>query len=271
MQYSQIKEANLIVQKDMDKIKSALKGHKIQLILFGSYSKGEGGFRDGKPINDYDLLLLADDPVEVIDIINGLDLETKADVQWMTKDLLKNLKCTQQWYEIAETGKAIVGNMPKLPEWEPYDIPYSDGLSSLEKRATSMILAKYEMLKGNDCDWDKVMTQIGKMIIALGDIILIKRGSFSPSYRTRALLLGRDPISAMYTTAVSHKLLGVPDLSKDKLWELWNMTRNYYLNYVTDNKLRLPIGEAMLAIDETTSIELLKEVLIKLGSEGWLE
>ena len=276
--FSQNEEANEIVDIDMlkisDAVGSSIDNFNISVILFGSYCKGEGGFVDGKLVNDYDLLLITDTKKEaddITEIILELGLQNKADIQWTTNEKIKNLPCTQQWYEIAKSGIAIDGEMPEFPDWEAFDIPYSDAIQSLEKRATSMILGKYEMLKGDDCNWDKVMTQIGKMIIALGDAILIKRGMFSPSYRTRALMLGQDNISQMYTTAVSHKLLGTPDLNKDGIWELWNMTRNYYLSYVTINKLRLPIGEAMLSIDETTPQDTLKEILVNLGSEGWLE
>ena len=108
--FSQNEEANEIVDIDMlkisDAVGSSIDNFNISVILFGSYCKGEGGFVDGKLVNDYDLLLITDTKKEaddITEIILELGLQNKADIQWTTNEKIKNLPCTQQVYEIAKS------------------------------------------------------------------------------------------------------------------------------------------------------------------------
>jgi len=271
--FTQQNDKEDIIIIDIAKISEEL-AEEETVALFGSYAKGEGGLLDGKPVNDYDLIIYTEDREDFEKIayrIGSLGLNNLPEMHHLKPSEIENLKCTQQWYEASIDLMMLSGKKAiPFPYWEAHDIPYLDAINSLERRAVSMLIAKHEMLKGEDTDWNKVMGQIGKMVIALGDAILIKRGVFNTSYRTRALMLGQDDISELYNTAVSYKLLSLPDLSKDKIWEYWNITRNYYYRYVKENQIPINVGNALLAIDETISKDKLKELIIKLNAGSWL-
>ena len=153
--------------------------------------------------------------------------------------------------------------------WEPYEIPYTDAINSLERRSISMIVAKHEMGKEKP-DTRKITEQIAKMIIALGDAVLIKRGQFHPKYSIRSLMLKSDPISEMYSLMVATKLTGLPEFSIDSLWQLWNEARNMLREYLAVNGIGLVMGEALLAISERTTQDQLADILKKVGAEKWI-
>jgi len=51
MSYTVLPEGNLVISKDMDRVREVLKGTNVTAVLFGSYGRGEGAFIDGKPRN----------------------------------------------------------------------------------------------------------------------------------------------------------------------------------------------------------------------------
>lgn len=281
--YSQQREINEIVTKDMETIKEVARNSKhfdtenMSLVLFGSYGRGEGGGINGKPVNDYDLLLVGGNE-EIRREIEALDLAVPAEVHMV--DSLDGVECTQQWFEIAHASTHLIGTpfrvdfsglriQELLPDWEAWDIPYADAVNSIDRRVVSMLVGKYEMMKDAP-DWHKVLTQIGKMIFALGDAQLIKRGEFAPSYRTRALMLFQDEIAPLYTLATSFKILGTPHLSSDQIWGLWMQVQGMTRTYVLENELRTQFGELLFAMDESVSHSDLKQILVNLGAEKWL-
>lgn len=268
MNYTVIPEGNLVVQKDIDKIKKVLGKTKITAVLFGSYGRGEGAFINGKPRNDYDLLINSLEPEIAIEL-EKLQLTTLLEVHQEHITKPDDVLCTQQWYEIKYGSKLINGKPLNLPQWQPYEIPYADAVNSLNRRVASMILGKYEMMKDKP-DYREVAEQIVKGIIALGDAQLIKRGEFHHLYTVRSLMLIPDEIGRLYQTAVSIKLLDQPQLNPDELWQLWEETRARYRQYIVDNQLKLPNGELLIAISERHDKETIKKVLVELGAEKWL-
>ncbi|OGI38888.1 MAG: hypothetical protein A2612_01540 [Candidatus Moranbacteria bacterium RIFOXYD1_FULL_44_12] len=268
MSYTVLPEGNLVISKDMDRVREVLKGTNVTAVLFGSYGRGEGAFIDGKPRNDYDLLINSFEP-ELKAKLEKLQLTTLLEVhqQYITNP--SDISCTQQWYEIKYGSKLINGKPLGLPDWQAYEIPYADAVNSINRRSVSMILGKYEMMK-EDPDYRKVAEQIVKGIIALGDAQLIKRGEFHHLYTVRSLMLIPDEIGRLYQTAVSIKLLNQPQLNPDELWQLWEETRARYRQYIVDNSLRVPNGELLINITERHDKETIKKVLIELGAGQWL-
>lgn len=268
--YSQQEEINKIVEQDMEKLEYVLllsKDFKMvgtTVKLFGSYGRGEGGGIEGKPVNDYDILVV-NGSEKLKEELESLELSVPVEVH------LEKIptSCTQQWYEISKASHHLAGTKVELPEWEPWDIPYSDAINSIDRRVASMLVGKYEMMK-KEPDWHKALTQICKMIFALGDATLIKRGQFAPSYRTRSLMLMQDPISNLYQLATSFKILGTPHLSSDRIWALWGQVQGMVRSYLIDNELRTQFGDLLGAIDESVKSEDLKSILVKMGSEKWL-
>lgn len=270
--YSQVKDADPIIEEHLEQIIRTAIEHEdwdentMSLYLFGSYGKGEGGFVSGNPVNDYDIGLF-NGTNKIKESIEKLKLPVKVEV-WMIPNKLPD---SQQKFELIYgsiflEGKDVVSEM----EMESYDIPYEDAISSLNKRVLSMLVGKYEMSK-EDPDWSKVMTQIGKMILALGDIVLIKRGQFSPSYRTRMVMLNDDTIFPFYTLAVYHKLFGLDNLNPDELWNLWNQVRQYFREYVINNQIKTDFSDMLCNFDERIERDTLGSLLEVLGvDKEWL-
>ncbi len=264
--YSQVNGADEVIQEHLNKIMNATGKKKFEsLVLFGAYGKGEGGFVNGEPVNDYDILLVGGSKT-LAKAIGKVELPIKVEVTHFDK--LPTI-CNQQMYEIKYGSTHLLGKRLELPEWEPYDISYADAILSLDKRVLSMLVGKYEMMK-EEPDYRKVSTQVGKMIIALGDAILIKRGHFSPSYRTRALMLNQDAIRDLYYFAVEFKLLGTPELNPDQVWALWNEARATFRNYIIENQVTTDYGEMLINFDERIEPDTFKSLLEALGAGDWL-
>lgn len=257
---------NEIVEEDMKMIAHAMQGETFDsLVLFGAFGKGEGCVIDGIPRNDYDLLIVRPSQ-HAIETLSKIPVKTMVEIM-VVMDTPKD--CTQQWYEIKYGSHLIAGKPLMLPDWKPYDIPFQDAVNSLEKRAISMILGKYEMMKERP-EWRKVVEQICKGIIAVGDAQLIRRGDFHPSYAMRSIMLMDDEVGKMYQLAVAMKTRNFPEPDQDQIWELWNSTRSLMRTYMIENRIGSEVAELLFAINERHSQDQLKQVLIQLGAEKWL-
>ena len=263
-----------IVQKDIDRISLSSFGKSRKangLILFGAFGRGEGLVLNGVPRNDYDLLLV-NGTIQEKGQIEELELKCFPEVHLVSESDINNAIPTQQWFEIKYASQRLWGDfipMEHLPDWEPYEIPFGDAINSLERRAVSMIIAKYEMGKEKP-DFRKVTEQIAKMQIALGDAILIKRGQFHPKYAIRNLMLQGDTIGPDYNLAVSTKITGSPELNPDQQWAWWQQCRNRFREYINENQIKLVIGDALEAITDRVTQEQLADLIKKLGAEKWM-
>lgn len=269
MKYATTPGGDEIVRRDLKVIKAAAKqGEFTSLVLFGAFGKGEGLVWEKKPRNDYDILIV--DPDEkAMKALSQLELGCIVEVHRVTSKELKEAKPTQFWFEIAHASTLLAGKPLLLPNWKPWEIPYQDAITSLNKRCISMLVGKYEMGKEN-ADLRKVLEQIDKAIIALGDAMLIKRGQFHPKYSMRSLMLSSDEISGLYQLAVSTKILGFPDLARDQIWDMWHRTRQIMREYITFNQINVSFSEILFSVTDRTTQEELKESLTRLGAERWI-
>jgi len=262
MQYTPTLEGDRIVQEDLNKILEAVKGKNFEsLVLYGAYGKGEGCIYEGKPRNDYDLLLVGGDR-GVERAIERVKTAVVNEV-WHIPSL-SGVSCSQKWYEIKYGSKLLAGKPLDLPDWEAWEIPFADAVESINNRCISMILGKYEMMKENP-NWRTAVEQTCKGLISIGDAILIRRGEFHPLYSVRALMLTGDEIGKIYKEAVSVKIFNRPDLNPDQIWQFWQNTKAIMRDFVLNNKLQVPNIEVLLAITERTTKEQIEEFLTKAG------
>ena len=258
-----------VIRQDLEKIIRAVRGMEFEsLVLFGAYGKGEGCLIDGKPRNDYDLLLVGGKS-RVAKKIERAKTLVKAEVWHVLPVDVREAGCSQQWFEIKYGSQLLAGKPLDLPEWQPWEIPFADAINSIDRRCVSMILGKYEMMKEKP-DWRKVVEQICKGLISIGDAILIRRGEFHPLYTVRAAMLAEDEIGSLYQKAVSIKIYNRPVLNPDQTWHFWYRVRNLMREFVLANRIKLAFGEALFSIDERTEKEKLEALLKEMGAEKWL-
>jgi len=260
-----------MLKDDIIKIKEAAgEGEFQSLVLFGAYGKDEGYLVDDRPSNDLDILVV-DGNKQTISRLRSLRASLPLDILAVSQADLKDITPTQMWWEIKYGSKLLSGWDLELPNWNPWDIPYWDAIMSLDRRCLSMILGKYELMQDKP-DYRKVTEQICKMVIALGDAVLIKRGQFHHLLARRSLMLCQDEINSTYQLAVSMKVTGWPEMNPDQLWHLWHETSKRFRNYVTINQLNVPKADALLSITDRTTAEELKEMFTGLGGEEkWLK
>lgn len=268
MRYTILPEGDKIVQQDVDKIQAVLSQSKVTAYLFGSYGRGEGALINGKPTNDYDLYINSFEP-DIVQELQKLQLATFLEVHTGYITNPADMQATQQLYEMRYGSHLLNGKPLAFPDWQPYEIPFADAANSLNRRAVSLIVGKYELMK-DEPNLRKVSEQLAKGIIALGDATLIKRGEFHHLYSIRSLMLQSDEIGKLYSLMTSIKLLDEPKLNPDELWQLWIETRHRYRQYVTDNALKLQNVEFLLAINERHNKDTIKQLLEQLGAADWI-
>lgn len=265
MKYTLTNYGDTIVQKDMDLIVAALGPLDPEyVVLFGSYGKGEGAIIDGKPRNDYDILV----PPQIADVSRNA-LEGMCSIPVEVHALPEGGPCTQQLYEIRYASTLLSGTMPDIFAMEPHDIPYSDAVESINKRIVSLIIGKHEIMKEAP-DYRKAAEQIIKAIIAVGDATLIKRGEFHPSYFARAILLDGDELGGLYRMAVSVKVVGRPVLDPDQLWALWWEAKGLVRAYCMENSIKPPFYDALLNTTDETTQEDIAGAITAMGGGAWL-
>jgi hypothetical protein len=268
MKYTHTLEGDRVVKKDMEQIINTAKQADWEtLVLYGAFGKGEGLVLNGVPRNDYDILMVGGKK-PIVKKLESLDLGCEVEVLNLARACVRDVYINQQWYEIKYGSQLLAGKPLVLPDWEIYEIPYEDAISSLDKRCSSMLIGKYEMMKSQP-DKRKVLEQICKMIIAIGDATLIKRGVFNHLYSVRSLMLSKDTIGQLYQLAVSIKTLGYPDITTDGAWKLWHTARSTFREYVVNNQIFVPKADLLLAITDRTTKKELKEIIKKIGAERW--
>jgi predicted nucleotidyltransferase len=257
------------MKDDLKKIIDAAlpKGFKT-LALFGSYAKGEGYLLNGHPVNDLDLLLVDSTP-EQETRFRGITASVPLEFLLISSQELAKVAPTQMWWEISYANQLILGDPLNLPKWNQWEIPYWDAVQSLNKRVVSLIIGKHELMKENP-DYLKVRSQIGKMIIALGDAVLIKRGQFDYRYAVRSHMLMHDDIGDLYRLAVSWKLLNWPETDPDQLWVIWNAVKDRTRDYITHKQLNVLNLDALLEVTETKTPDEVANIIKLLNAEKWI-
>lgn len=269
MKYTLTEEGDKIVQRDLDKVIAVAKQYDVgSLVLFGAYGKGEGAIIDGNPRNDYDFLVIdVGDITHFSEAIHELDLQVKPELHIATSS--QDILCTQQSFEIKYGSQVLYGDKLDLPDWQAYDIPFTDAINSLDRRIVSLLIGKHEIMKEAP-DLRMATEQIIKAIIAVGDAILIRRGEFHHSYFVRALMLDADDIGELYQMAVAMKILGRPILNPDQVWSLWWSAKVTMRDFCMEVGIKPGYLDVLLGISDQTSKEELAEAVRTLGGGGWL-
>ena len=186
------------------------------LVLTGGFSRGEGTVRDGRPINDYDLIAIrgrpgGDDLYRRLshELTEAVGLEVDLMPIWRKR--LSRVGRKLFWLDVALGGQVIAGNvgiLRELPAMTARDLPRQEAARLLGNRAAGLLLA----LPGPTApvDAQQVELQSAKAVLAALDASLIHRGVYAPRLRDRLSLCEGHPHHATFAAAVEWKLGGPP-------------------------------------------------------------
>jgi predicted nucleotidyltransferase len=203
------------------------------IFLVGGYGRGEGGILEGaagpEPFNDYDLLAVFDRLGRPLRQRLGRRLRALApelravagvpvDVGIEDRRGLLAAPASVLWYEIA-TGHRLLWGVGDIafPRYDPARLPLDEAILLLTNRGSSMLLREVEREEGRVAGppSSAEVTDAMKLVLAWGDALLLRAGSYTCSYQARREDLRRlrgpsgpfpAELRALYEEAIEFKL-----------------------------------------------------------------
>ena len=210
-------EARARISEDLDliaRIVASADPAMQALVLTGGFSRGEGTVRDGKPVNDYDLIAIrgrpgGDDLYRRLahELTEAVGIEVDLMPMWRRR--LSRVGRKLFWLDVALGGQVLAGNvglLRELPAMTAADLPVQEGARLLGNRAAGLLLA----LPGPDHapDPHQVELQSAKAVLAAMDATLLHQGHYAARLRDRLSLCRDHPHHATFAAAVEWKLRG---------------------------------------------------------------
>ena len=219
--------ARLRISEDLDliaRVVAAADPAMSALVLTGGFSRGEGTVRDGRPVNDYDLISIrtrpgGDDLYRRLahELTESVSLEVDLMPVWRRR--LPRIGRKLFWLDVALGGQVIAGNvgvLRELPAMSAADLPPQECARLLGNRAAGLLLA----LPGPDLppDPQQVDLQAAKAVLAAMDATLLHRRQYAARLRDRLSMCSDHPHHATFAAAVEWKLRG--SLARSRVgWE----------------------------------------------------
>lgn len=208
-------EARARIRSDLEKIVAGCVTADpglVALVLTGGFSRGEGTFRDGAPVNDYDLVAIRARPGGgaryrriAASLTQQIGLEVDLLPVWRGR--LGHVGRKLFWLDLRLGGRAIHGDpaiLRALPAFGPRELAPGEAARLLGNRAAGLILAL--PAPGEAADPRMVALQSAKAAIAAMDASLLHQGLYAPRLRERLALAKELPDAGIYATAVDWKL-----------------------------------------------------------------
>ena len=184
------------------------------LVLTGGFSRGEGTVRDGRPVNDYDLVAIrrgagGDALYRGLGHRLSRDVGIEVDLLPVARARLPHVGRKLFWLDARLGGRVIWGDadaLRRLPAFAPADLPPLEPARLLGNRAAGLLLAlptPDDPQPPEQCD-----LQATKAALAAMDATLLARGRYAPRMRERLALLHGHPDHATFARAVAWKLAG---------------------------------------------------------------
>jgi hypothetical protein len=179
-----------------------MNGSLISIILYGSYGRGEGAFYlddigNMRTYNDFDIILVLNSLVSSKSIHEiSKELNDKLDVKWIdisqkTPKTLRNLKISVFNFDLKYGSRVIYGDqniLDKTPHFKAMNI-------NLREAQTLYFTRLWTFLGSLPIDgFDRKLNsdevrffnyQMSKAILAVVDVILIRKGDYCSSYQKR--------------------------------------------------------------------------------------
>ena len=211
-----------IVEADLHAICVQLKNPHVEaIILVGAPARGEGTPFEGKPFNDYDIVVIAREKIK----LEPIRLYLPVEISVKTRDELASAPCTLFNYEMRYGHKIIFGPeniLDIMPPWKKEDIPLLEGTRLLVNRGSLHLL-------------DENFKYLMKLVLSMGDASYLAMKCHEISYQEKLSsfrqnskswsIPGADFLSSLYEKAIRFKLYGQkPLLAIDE----WATTLRYF-------------------------------------------
>ena len=238
-------EAEMLLDRVLSEMKSALSGTELCVVLGGSYGRGDGGVRQDKGngilYNDLDFFVFSRRKnaagVEVLKELAGkYEHELKVDVDFsavMTvKDMKKNAK--RLMMQELKRGYHLVAGVDLLeqylPELPAKQLPFSEACRLLLNRGLGLLLAG-EKISDNSDDTDFILRNIYKAILGAGDAMLIAKNIYRWKIADRLELIENSDMpeiyKELYREAVEFKR-APHRKKKPDIKSFWNVVRDFF-------------------------------------------
>lgn len=173
--------------------------HLRALVLTGGFARGEGGVRDGRPQNDYDLVAVRSTGRPRVPYATmaaelerrlGLHMDLAPVAAWRLPYVARSIF----WYETARRGRVLWGEplLGRIPVQKAEQLDPREGLRLLVNRAAGLLL----VTPSTDAHAHRI--QAAKGLLAALDAHLLARSLFAPSqverWRFAASVLRHVPL-----------------------------------------------------------------------------
>lgn len=220
------------------------------IILVGGFGRGEGSViieEDGNisPINDYDLVVISDEPLpgDVVARVRK-ELATELDIWWVdistyTVNRLRWLRYRMYVYDLKYGSQVLYGDsslLSLIPDMAPEKMPLVEAEIQFFTRLWCFLgpFRTDYVIYSPDAEAAFFLTnQMCKAVLACADALLIVEGLYHHSYRERRdRFLGqygdRTQLAELVRWAFEFKLRPTTTLDRDPV-ALWRAVRSVYL------------------------------------------
>lgn len=182
------------------------------LVLTGGFSRGEGTVREGRPVNDYDLVAVrrasgGDALYRKLAHDLSKDVGIEVDVLPVARARLPLVGAKLFWLDVKLGGRVLHGDasaLDRLPSLDPRRIPRIEIARLLANRAAGLLLAL--PTPSDPQPPAQADLQATKAVLAAMDATLLARGEYAPRMRERLASLQGHAFHDAFARAVAWKL-----------------------------------------------------------------
>lgn len=246
----------LLINKIYDHIFSRFKKMEIEsIILMGSAARNEISFsfenKNQIIVSDLEICVCFKSFLKSIHRrkIYYLDFENIQIEIWFThKYFLKFIK-TPLVYDLKKTGKVIWGKDIRESIWidKPEQIPYWEGIRLLYNRLIDYLVLLWKLRNENPIQRSDEYYHV-KMLIGIGEYIMIKTGHFTSSYRDKLkhieLRFTKNKMTELIIEALKYKLNIIDEFNNFQNVELTSVIIYKILKKINPyiNNFKIPIS-----------------------------
>lgn len=248
-------EQELVLQTHLEMIVAACleSGSKpVAILLYGGYGRGEGSWyidesMGWRPYNDYDVRLIVTERLPTA-VISDLErsLAEAIGIRWVDigqflPGELRKLKPTILNYDFKHGSRVIFGDsaiLKTIPDFRPSELTTKDGLILYFTRLYALLgsfsaRGLDSALEGEEARFFR--NQMAKALLAVADVLLLTKGAYDASYRTRVdravqMLPKESELADLLQWAITEKLCPRADqLNENEARNLYRTVRDNYV------------------------------------------